>query len=126
MKKYRFRRAAVAVTVLIFFGLTLLALRPVPSAKTSNCSYIKSVVVDMHQGEGENDIVFVLENDRNEYYINRGLEHGLDIEKLKNRIEGQEIELLYIRYWTPIFTSAPRHIAEISLNQEIIYSEFND
>lgn len=54
------------------------------------------------------------------YYINRGLEKGLDIEKLKTQLLNKKVTLHLPKF--PIGTS--EHIAQLSLNNTVVYSEF--
>jgi len=126
MKSRSPRRILVAISVLAFVGIVLMALRPVPAPNRSNTRYVEAVVSEVYEGEGENDIVIELSGQTGNFYINRGLEKDLNLEKLQSDLLGEKIELVYINHWTPLAPEMPRHIAEISKNSEIIYTEFKD
>jgi len=126
MKSRRPRRVLVALSVLAFVGIVLMALRPVPAPNRSNTRYVESEVSEVYEGEGENDIVIKLRGQDGSFYINRGLEKNLDIQKLQSDLLGEKVELVYISHWTPLASHTPRHIAEISKKGEIIYTEFEN
>jgi len=120
------RRIIVALSVLSFVGIVLMALRPVPVPNRSNTKHIEAEVAEIYQGEGENDIVVKLIGQDGSFYINRGLEKNLEIKDLQSELLGEQIELVYISHWTPLTKDMPRHIAEISKKGEIFYSEFEN
>jgi hypothetical protein len=101
-----------------------MALRPVPAPNRSNTRYVEGIVSEVYEGDGENDIVIKLSDQAGSFYINRGLEKNLEIQSLQSELLGEKIELVYISHWTP--REMPRHIAEISKNSKIIYTEFKD
>jgi len=126
MKPRSPRRIIVALSVLTFVGIVLMALRPVPAPNRSNTRFIEAEVSEVYKGDGENDIVIKLSGEDGYFYINRGMEKDLDIQKLQSILLGEKIELVFINHWAPLTGNSPRHIAEISLKGEIIYTEFED
>lgn len=126
MKPRNPRRLIVALSVLTFVGIVLMALRPVPTPHKSNTRYVEAEVSEIFEGDGENDIVIKLSGQDGSFYINRGLEKNLSIQQLQSDLLGEKIELVYISHWSPLASHTPRHIAEISKKGEIIYTEFKD
>jgi hypothetical protein len=114
----------------VFFGLLFLALgilifRPVPIADEKKCVTVKGKVTEIYEA-GFKDIVFKLQGLNKEFYINRGLESGLDVHKLRATLTHNEIVILYPKYWTPLdpFNST-RHISKIKHDGKIVFTEFD-
>ena len=102
----------------------LLALRPVNSPTPENCEVIHGVAKAVEPGTGDGDFVVHLANDDARYYINRGIERGLELRDLQESLEGQEITLAYVRHWSTLnLAGHNRHIARISVDGQEIYSE---
>ncbi len=111
--------------VVVILAVVVLSLRPMPEANLGNCSNYKGTIADVKNGAGEGDIVFELENDKNSYYINRGIDAGLKIDLLKSTLVGRQADILAIRHWTPLDPlSRNKHIASLTCNGSLIYSEF--
>ncbi|MDX2136115.1 MAG: hypothetical protein SFV52_15125, partial [Saprospiraceae bacterium] len=76
------------------------------------------------QGGGEGDIVVVLKDSDNIFYLNRARDRGYSIEKLSEQLVGQTVELRTIAHWTPLDpASRTQHIAEIKAGETVVYSE---
>lgn len=73
----------------------------VPAPSKENTLEVTGKVVDLFEG-GENDVVIQLNNDRSFYYINRGLESGLTLEELKEKLLNQQVLLKCPDMWTPL------------------------
>lgn len=61
------------------------------------------------------DISFSVKGQSKSYYINRGLEKGLDCNTLTEKLVGSEAEISYV--------SPVTHINRLSYNGEVVYSE---
>ena len=72
---------------------------------------------------GHLDAVFHLENHKDLYYINRGLEHDLTLKELEEKLVGQTVKIGYARHWTLLPLPQGHHITEVVLRDSIIYSE---
>ena len=102
----------------------LLALRPVNAPTPDNCEVVRGIAKTVESGRGDGDIVVRIANDDSNYYINRGLDRGLNLSTLQESLEGQEITLSYVRHWSTLnLAGHNRHIARISVDGEEIYSE---
>ena len=76
----------------IFVVGTALALRPVPIVSLSKCTQITGVLVEVSEN-GTNDLCLQIENvPGKRFYINRGLEAGLDVARLNTELLGQEMD----------------------------------
>ena len=85
---------------LLFFIVAVLIFRPVPIVAEKNTISESGIVKEIYTNKG-NDIIFILENVQRRFYINRGLEMGLEVTDLKKRLIGNSIVVKYPKYWTP-------------------------
>lgn len=108
----------------LFGLLAILILRPVSVSDESDCHLVEGTVVKIHEG-GENDIVFRLKNDSKIYYINRGLEAGLTLDGVSEKVMAREVSIWYAKHWTPLDpTGRINHISKVTLNEEVLFTEF--
>ena len=104
--------------------LGFLIIKPVPIVAEEKAVAVQGLVVDIFEG-GVKDVVFKLNNDNSSYYINRGLEHGLTIEDLKEKLVGNHVILKCPKYWTPLdWNNKTRHISKVEFNDEVLFNEF--
>jgi len=91
-----------ALTIAGFLAviLLLIILTPVPEAKENNCQEARGTVKHIFEA-GTKDVVFKLNETDKTFYINRGLEQGLDLERLRRELVNQEVLIKYPKYWTP-------------------------
>ena len=76
-------------------------------------------VTEITEG-GIKDIVFYY-NDSDFYYINRGLENGLNLDSLNAKVLNKTVTLHLAKL---IGGATSEHIAQLALGDEIIYTEF--
>lgn len=113
-------------TYLIFaIGVLLLIIvfRPVPQIDEEE-ALAHTGIVNLIYGAGDQDIVFQLA-DGQEFYINRGLEQGLDIDSLSNLYLDQELRFLYPDYWSLLASEKLKHLSQVEYQGEVIYTEFD-
>ncbi|MGO3182304.1 MAG: hypothetical protein ACTIJ9_05670 [Aequorivita sp.] len=116
-------------SLLIALGLivlitAVLVLRPVPIVSEGKAITEKGIVLDIYDGGGS-DIVFRLEDNERKFYINRGLQAGLELNSLRERLIGNQIVLKYPKYWTPLdWNNKIKHISKVEFNNEIVFNEF--
>lgn len=75
------------------------------------------------------DITFHMDNDGGKsYYINRGVESGLNVEQLQKELIGKTITVYYYRYgWNVInFRNQVQHICELRTKDKVYYTELID
>ena len=107
----------------IFFALGLLAFRPVPTPGENDCLSLRGLVTEINES-GTKDVSFKLQGINKTFYVNRGLERGLDLDKLRGTLINEEIEIKYPKYWTPLDpTNSIRHISKIECKGQTIFTE---
>ena len=84
-----------------------------------SCEVVIMKVTKIYEG-GVKDIV-IDNSENNQYYINRGLESGLEIEILKHKLLNKEVTLHLAK---TVFGES-RHIAQLAANDSIYYTEFH-
>jgi hypothetical protein len=116
----------IALTALGLFGLATLIFRPVTNPKEKDCSTLKGTVKEIYES-GVKDVAFKLQGHDEEFYINRGLERGLDLKKLKAELINKDILIKYPKQWTPLDPfSSLRHVSKIELDGQTIFSELTE
>ncbi len=112
---------AIAICVV----LSILVLKPVPIQDEKDCLKITSTVAEIHEG-GDKDVVFKLKDHKVIFYVNRGLERGLDLSMLQSSLTNQEITITYPNYWTPLnLRNSVRHVSKIDFQGRTIFTELN-
>ena len=124
MKKFTKYLLIVFGTLVLIFSI--LIFRPVPIVSENNTITEKGEVSHIFSNKG-NDIIFVMANTSRRFYINRGLEHGLNLDNLKKRLIGKSITLEYPRYWTPLdWNNSVRHVSKVEFIDEVLFNELRD
>ena len=111
---------------LIVLIIAVLIFRPVPIVTEKNTISESGIVKEIYANKG-NDIIFILENVQRRFYINRGLEMGLELTDLKKRLIGNSIVVKYPKYWTPLdWNDKIKHISKVEFNHEILFNELKE
>lgn len=87
--------------------------------KPEECASQTVQIVEIYEGSSH-DIVF-RDGSGDLYYINRGLERGLNLDSLNNQILNKSVTLQLPK----LFWGTSEHIAQIQLGDQIIFTEFN-
>ena len=62
-----------------------------------------------------------------QFYINRGLENGLDLDILKEKLVENSIVVKYPKYWTPLdWNNSNRHLSKVEFGDKVIFNEFKE
>lgn len=110
----------------VFVVICALIFRPVPIVNEAEANAVSGVMSTLKLTEG-NDFVFTLKNDPTRYYINRGIENGLDYDAFEKALLGKEVLVKYPSYWTPLdWNNQVRHISKIEHNKVVYFNEFKD
>jgi|LakMenEpi03Aug12_release.lakeMendotaPanAssembly.Ray.scaffolds.fasta_scaffold1820098_1 hypothetical protein len=121
MSKGVYILTGIVILITLSFGLVF---NPVPTVLEEQALLERGIVKSISEG-GINDIVFVLENTDTRFYINRGLENGLDLNILKEKLIGNEVVFKYPRYWTPLdWNNKLKHLSKVEFGKDIIFNEF--
>lgn len=119
MKKRHF----ILVVVGIFLTMGAGIFRPVPKLPENELLITEGKISDIFEA-GYKDVVFQLEGSERQFYINRGVEQGMDIRELKDELVGKEVTIKYPDYWTILDPKKKiRHISKIETQEEIIFTE---
>ena len=109
--------------ILIVSIIAVLIFRPVPIVSESKAISEIGIVKEIYSNKG-NDVIFVMLNTDRKFYINRGLENGLELNNLKEKLIGNSIVIKYPKYWTPLdWNNSIRHISKVEFKNEIIFNE---
>lgn len=107
----------------LFLVVCVLIFRPVPIVQEDK-ALVVSGVVEKIRLTGGNDFLFKLKGDPTRYYINRGIEAGLNYEEFEQTVLNQFIVVKYPDYWTPLdWSNRVRHISKVELDGEALYNE---
>ena len=113
------------LTGLVFLGLGVLAFRPVPIPSEKDCLILKGTVSEVYEA-GTKDLVVKLKSVDKEFYVNRGLERGLELKTLGTALINKEIVIKYPNYWTPLNpTNSIRHVSKIECEGRIVFTEID-
>ncbi|NMH87008.1 hypothetical protein [Flavivirga algicola] len=91
-----------------------------PTAESSNIIETKTIV-SISEGTSY-DIVFA-DAHGDYYYINRGLERGLNLDSLNAKVLNKTVTLHLAKILGGLATS--EHISQLAVDGDIIYTEFN-
>ena len=107
---------------LIVLLASFLALKSciIQNPKPDECVVVEVKVTKITEG-GVKDIVFH-DDGTDFYYINRGLEQGLNLDSLKTKVLNKTVTLHLAKVLGGITSE---HISQMTLGDEIIYTEFN-
>ncbi len=109
--------------ILIVSIIAVLIFRPVPIVSESKAISEIGIVKEIYSNKG-NDVIFIMLNTDRKFYINRGLENGLELNNLKEKLIGNSIVIKYPKYWTPLdWNNSIRHISKVEFKNEIIFNE---
>jgi hypothetical protein len=117
------KRLAYFFFAATFLFIATLILRPVPIVTESEALTTSGTVTYVYEG-GVKDVVLRIKDSPRTYYINRGLEEGLDIKALQEKLIGEEVTIKYPQYWTPLdWNDKVKHLSKLEHRGEVIYNE---
>lgn len=112
-----------SVVALMLYGIVLI-LRPITVSRENSVS-VNGYVTGIYDGGSTFDMMVVLKNDPNFYYVNRGFEHRFKLVEAKQQLESKSVTVYYAKHWTPLDPSGHmRHITALVLNGDTLYKEF--
>jgi hypothetical protein len=87
--------------------------------KPEDCETKQIVVRSISEGPSY-DIIF--HSDSNDfYYINRGLENGLELDALRDSLLNKSVNL----HLANTLVGSSNHIAQLSVDGQVVYTEFD-
>ncbi len=123
MKNLSGKPGIIIFTVLII-ALLFLVFRPI-SVSRDNSIVIKTTIDKVSQGS-EDNIILKLNNTSGIFYINHGLQKGLNLDTLQQELQNREVSVLYLK--SNFFSGlspvrGTKYITELKLGDKVIYSE---
>lgn len=108
---------------ILFYLLVLLTFTScvIYNPKPEECVVLKTTITKIKDG-GTYDIAFY-DNKGDRYYINRGLEQGLNLDSLNVKVLNKTVTLHLAKVLGGMATS--EHIAQLAVGNTIIFTEFN-
>ncbi|WP_353779175.1 hypothetical protein [Winogradskyella sp. 3972H.M.0a.05] len=115
------KRLVLLFCLLAFAIVALFAFKSciIQNPKPEECVVMTIKVTNITEG-GVKDIVFH-DAGSDFYYINRGLEQGLNLDSLKTKVLNKTVTLHLAKVLGGITSE---HISQLALGDEIIYTEF--
>jgi len=113
----------ILILVGIPFLLLAYGLRPIIKPDLNSCEVVEGTIVKLHEG-GELDLVVRLKGENKDfYYINRGLEHSFQIEDIKDW-NNRQAKIWYVERWIMrLLGNSSWHIARLDINGDTVYDE---
>ncbi|OIQ30872.1 MAG: hypothetical protein BM564_01275 [Bacteroidetes bacterium MedPE-SWsnd-G2] len=119
----KFTKYTLNVLGAFLFVCALLIFRPVPIVSEHKAITENGIVTQIYSNQG-NDIIFILKGNKTRFYINRGLEYGLELNDLKEKLIGKLVVVKYPKYWTPLdWNNSIRHLSKVEFNNEVLFNE---
>ena len=109
---------SIALPLLLFAAIMVLK---VPIKPEEELLIKEGKVTSIFEG-GVKDVCFRLEGDNNVYYINRGLENGLELNELRDQLMGNDVIIKYPDHWIMNKTSTI-HLSILRIDGNTIYNE---
>lgn len=113
----------ILFTVLII-ALLFLVFRPIPISRDNSIA-INTTIDKVNKGS-EDNVIFKLNNASGIFYINHGLQKGLDLDTLQKQLLNREVSILYLKSnffsgFSPV--KGTKYVTELKLGDQVIYSE---
>jgi hypothetical protein len=89
------------------------------NTQPEKCTVVKAKIIKITEGPSF-DIVFH-DDSSNRYYINRGLENGLNLDSLNAKVLNKTVTL----HLPNLFYGTSEDIAQLAIDDEIIFTEFS-
>ncbi|HEY1061033.1 MAG TPA: hypothetical protein VGE44_05080 [Daejeonella sp.] len=123
MKNLSGKPGIIIFTVLII-ALLYLVFRPIPVSRDNSIA-INTTIDKVSQGS-EDNIILKLNNTSGIFYINHGLQKGLNLDTLQQELQNREVSVLYLKSnffsgFSPV--KGTKYITELKLGDKVIYSE---
>lgn len=119
MKKLLFYFSTLAL-LSVLGAIFLLKSFTITNTKPEDCEIITVTITEINEGSS-NDIVF-RDNATDSYYINRGLERGLNLDSLKTKVLNKTVILHLAKIMGGDVTS--EHISQLNIGKDTIFTEF--
>ncbi|WP_250433272.1 hypothetical protein [Hanstruepera flava] len=102
-----------------FFGLVAISSLIIKDPKPEKCVVLTKKIVRITEGSSYDIVLSDAGTDH--YYINRGLEQGLNLDSLSAKVLNKTVTLHLPKLWL----GTSEHIAQLAVGDDIIYTEFD-
>ncbi len=112
----------VVLLLVLFSGFTIFLLVKscsIKNPKPQNCETIRTTILKIAEGSSYDIVLYDAYGDS--YYINRGLEQGLNLAHLNTAVLNKTVTL----HLPKLLFGTTSHIAQIAIGDEIIFTEFD-
>lgn len=111
---------------ILFVAFFWVTFRPISNVGPNDVVPVSGKVTVIYEGSGS-DIYITIENIERPFYINRGLQLGLNLDSLNEQVLNKTVTLHCINRWTPFTTDGIHpHISKLQLNGQVIFNEINE
>lgn len=104
----------LSIGLVIFFNSIIIS-----NPKSEDCQIVEVTITKIAEGSSS-DIVFHT-HPTNFYYINRGLEQGLNLDSLKTKVLNKTVTLHLANI---LGSTVSNHISQMTIERDTIFSEF--
>lgn len=115
--KFQFPKFVFAILTFCIIAIMFVSCI-INNPKPEECEVITTTIIKIEEGSSY-DIVFRT-NGTDYYYINRGLEQGLNLDSLNAKVLNKTVTLHLPR----LIFGTSEHISQLTVGDEIIFSEF--
>lgn len=117
-------KSGIILFPVLIIALLFLVFRPIPVSRDN--SIVINTTVDKVNKGSEDNIIFKLNNVSGIFYINHGLQKGLNLDTLQAELVNREVRVLYLKSnffsgFSPV--KGTKYITELKLGDKVIYSE---
>jgi hypothetical protein len=113
--------SVLTITIASFSLLLLATSCIISNTKPEDCETLTTKVVKITEGPSFDIVLHNEEGER--YYINRGLEQGLNLDSLNTEVLNKTVTLHLANIIGGSVTSS--HISQLAINDKIIFTEFD-
>lgn len=106
----------ILLGIISFFGIKSLIIQ---DPQPEGCAVETETIINISEGTSY-DIVFS-DSQGDHYYINRGLERGLNLDSLNAKVLNKRVTLHLPKLWL----GTSEHIAQLAVGDDIIFTEFS-
>ncbi|WP_046743051.1 hypothetical protein [Kordia zhangzhouensis] len=119
MRRLTFIFLGIALVVFLAYSFT-----NAPTVHSEDCILISGKVISVKEGTSSN-IQIRLENDSHYYYIDRGMEKGVNLEQLSTKVLNKTVTLYCPNRWTIVNPDGiVPQISKMEKGTSVVYSEF--
>lgn len=117
-------KSGIIIFTLLIILLLFLVFRPIPVSRDN--SIVINAIVDNVKKGSEANIILKLNNASGIFYINHGLQKGLNLDTLQKELVNHEVSVHYLKSnffsgFSPV--EGTKYITELKLGDKVIYSE---